>query len=144
MEVDAKLKALGITALSIATLAIGFLTPMLNIQAPQIIPPNSSPLMLITITLGFGMLFFGYLPWIITYFIGNHLILSLNAGQMNEIQAVLIAISTILTAFASAWLGSSLYNDLTGKQSKFQKELKKNTIIIIIAIIIALIAEYAL
>ena len=141
---ESKLKALIILALSIATMATGFLMGMNEKYLTGVIPPSSTPLILAVITFGFGMLFFGYLPWVMTYFIGEHLGIIFKTQTSPTIEIILTILSVTLMAFSSSWLGTSLHNDLVGKQSHFQKEVKKNIIIIIIALILAIAPQFLL
>lgn len=141
---ESKIKALAILLISIATFSLGFLMATMNMNTFQIIPAATSNITLIIITFGFGMLFFGYFPWIITYFIGEYLGLAFKLQQQTILQISLITLSIILITFSSSWLGTSLYNDLTGKQSRFSKELKKNIIIITISLILAIISQFVI
>ena len=144
MDTKINITALIILTLSIATLATGFLMAATNMQTIQIIPPATSNIILVIITFGFGMLFFGYFPWIITYFIGTFLGNAYLLKQQTLTQIILITISIILITLSSSWIGTSLYKDLTGKQSRFSKEMKKNTIIITIALILAIISQFVI
>ncbi len=138
---NSKIKALAILIISIITFSLGFLSENLGIKTLQIIPPATTNITLVVITFGFGMLFFGYFPWILTYFIGEYLGLIFKLHQQSTTQILLLTLAIMLIAFSSSWLGISLYNDLAGKQSAFSKELKKNTIIIIISLILAIASQ---
>ena len=140
MEVS--IKALIITSISIATFAIGFLISMAGKQIYQVLPAGTTSFMLTVITFGFGLLFFGYFPWIITFFAGEYLGLALKLQEQTIIQISLASLAVILITFSSAWMGTSLYNDLTGKESHFYKEVKKNTLLITLALILAIASQF--
>ena len=139
MEVS--VKALLITFISIATFAVGFLLSITGNQVYQVIPPATTSFTLTIITFGFGLLFFGYFPWIITFFAGEYFGLAFKLQEQTIIQIALASLAIILISFSSTWMGTSLYNDLRGKQSHFYKEIKKNTIIITIALILAIASQ---
>ena len=137
---DIKLTAL--TILSITIFVIGFIletsTGGLNLQ---IIPPGTSALILSILTIGFGLLFFGYFPWVMTFLIGNYLGLAFKLQEQTLLQITLTSLSVFLMAFASISLGMTLYNDITGK-GNFIEGLKKNVIIIVIALVLAIIPGF--
>ncbi len=140
MEVS--IKALVITSISIASFAIGFLMAMTGEQLYQVIPAGTTSFTLTVITFGFGLLFFGYFPWIITFFAGEYFGLAFKLQEQTIIQISLASLAIILITFSSAWMGTSLYNDLRGKESHFYKEIKKNTLLITLALILAIASQF--
>ena len=135
------IKLILLTAVSVTTFVFGFIAE--NTLNLRVIPPGTGALILAVITFGFGLLFFGYLPWVITFLSGAYFGTAFRLKELTYLQIALAGISILIMAFASSFLGDSLYKDLTSK-GNFSQDLKKILIIIAVALILALISEYAI
>ena len=136
-----EIKSIVLTGVSITAFVIGFFLQSSMGVDLQLMPPATGPVILAIITFGFGFIFFGHLPWIMTFIAGNYMGLVFKLKEQTYLNISFTSLSILLMAFASISLGTALYADMTGK-GNFSEKLRKNIIIIAIALVLAVIAQF--
>ncbi|MEM0372649.1 MAG: hypothetical protein QXO69_02295 [archaeon] len=127
---------------SIVTFSAGFIA-MSSAQLPEwllVFPLNTTPLMMTLIVFTFGFLLFGYPSPVITLLSGLHSGWLYSSG-INVITVAAMSACTLMAAFSSAYMGTSLLEDLS-ERGNFKQSIKMSISVLAAAFIIALISDF--
>jgi hypothetical protein len=145
MKLPIKKRVLVMLIISIVAIILGL--TMSYYSKPQamesVFPMGIGLIFIVAGVFSFGFLFFGYLTPVMMFLSGIHFgFLFKFAGELTGFVIAWI-IASMLAAYSSIRLGDALLDDLIGK-GNFRGALKTSIMVLMSAIVIALIMDFAI